>query len=301
MANESETVDKTSPRHAFQAETRQLLDIVIHSLYSNKEIFLRELISNASDALDRLRFDALTEPALIEDGEVLEIRIDADAEARTLSISDNGVGMSRDEVIENLGTIAKSGTREMLRQAQDAGGDASQLGALIGQFGVGFYSTFMVADEVTVVTRRAGEERATRWQSSGDGEYTLEEDRRFLRGTTITLKLKPVDEDHGIEDYTDSQVLDAVILVDRFELQGDGPAKKSTSSSRVYSPDTSVSPSPRRPTCLVGDHDVGRPTPAGPIRAPAGRLDNISRSRLRDRAGFSITSSRSMPMPTRSR
>ena len=145
-----------SSTHAFRAETRQLLDIVIHSLYSNKEIFLRELISNASDALDRLRLEALTHSDLYDTGEILEIRLDTDTAARTLSISDNGIGMSRQEVVENLGTIAKSGTREVLRSLEAAGGQAGDhVARLIGQFGVGFYSAFMVAKEVVVTSRRA--------------------------------------------------------------------------------------------------------------------------------------------------
>ena len=194
----------------FQAETRQLLDIVIHSLYSNKEIFLRELISNSSDALDRLRFEALTEPELMDAKEQLEIRLEADAEARTLTIADNGIGMSRDEVIANIGTIAKSGTRELMTKIKESK-TADGIEQLIGQFGVGFYSAFMVADKVTLVTRRAGQEKATRWQSTGDGSYTLADDHRFMRGTTITLELKPVDTDHGIDDYTDFHTLQRTV------------------------------------------------------------------------------------------
>ncbi|MEM8961198.1 MAG: molecular chaperone HtpG [Acidobacteriota bacterium] len=198
---------------AFQAETRQLLDIVIHSLYSNKEIFLRELISNSSDALDRLRFEALTHPEVMEKDEVLEIRLEADADAHTLSIIDNGIGMSRDEVIENLGTIAKSGTRELMSKLEEQPADSSpeQVASLIGQFGVGFYSAFMVADRVTVVTRRQGEEVATRWDSEGGGEYEVTDDHRFARGTTVTLHLKPVDEEHGLENFTDFFVIQRIV------------------------------------------------------------------------------------------
>ena len=203
----------------FQAETRQLLDIVIHSLYSNKEIFLRELISNASDALDRLRFEALTTPELMDAGDMLEIRLETDSGARTLTIADNGIGMSRDEVISNIGTIAKSGTRELIEKIKESksagpaeGGPVdSSIEQLIGQFGVGFYSAFMVADKVTLVTRRAGEEKATRWESAGDGRYTLDDDHRFMRGTTIMLELKPVDTDHGIDDYTDFHTLERIV------------------------------------------------------------------------------------------
>ena len=194
----------------FQAETRQLLDIVIHSLYSNKEIFLRELISNASDATDRLRFEALTNPELVKADENLEIRIEPDKESRTLKISDNGIGMSRDEVIENIGTIAKSGTRELLQQAKE-GQSGEALAQLIGQFGVGFYSAFMVADRVVLITRRAGEKTATRWESRGDGNYTLTDDHRFTRGTSVILHLKPVDQENGVEDFTDQPVLERIV------------------------------------------------------------------------------------------
>jgi len=197
--------------HEFRAETRQLLDIVIHSLYSNREIFLRELVSNASDALDRLRFEALTHEGLLEDGEVLEIQIDSDSEARTLTIADNGIGMSRVEVVDNLGVIAKSGTRQALQDIEAAGDSPAALAQLIGQFGVGFYSSFMVADRVDVVTRRAGETTATRWTSTGDGKYEIADASRFLRGTTITLHLKPVDEEQGIEDFTRFEVLQRIV------------------------------------------------------------------------------------------
>jgi molecular chaperone HtpG len=196
----------------FQAQTRQLLDIVIHSLYSNKEIFLRELISNASDALDRLRFEALTDPKLMDGAEVLEIRLETDPEKRVLTVADNGIGMTRDEVVENLGTIAKSGTRELVESAARAeAGGKSGLDELIGQFGVGFYSAFMVADRVTVVTRRAGDEVATRWESTGEGEYTISDDRRFMRGTSVSLHLAPADPEHGLDDFTDPRVLERLV------------------------------------------------------------------------------------------
>ena len=202
-------------QHQFQAETRQLLDIVIHSLYSNKEIFLRELISNASDALDRLRYEALEaassgEGDLMDEGETLGIRLDADSDARTLTISDNGIGMSHDEVVANIGTIAKSGTRELMAQIKEAK-SAEATAELIGQFGVGFYSAFMVANEVELVTRRAGSDDAWRWKSTGDGAYTLEKADKADRGTTITLTLKPVDEENGLEDFTDTHVLRGIV------------------------------------------------------------------------------------------
>jgi molecular chaperone HtpG len=193
----------------FQAETTRLLDLMIHSLYTNKEIFLRELISNSSDAIDRLRFEALTNPELITN-ERFEIRLEADQSAKTLTISDNGIGMGRDEVIHNIGTIAKSGTRE-LRERMKMGQSNEILAELIGQFGVGFYSSFMVADKVTLVTRRAGEATATRWESSGDGHYTLSAAEMDGNGTSITLHLKPADPEGGLEDYTDKWILSRVI------------------------------------------------------------------------------------------
>jgi molecular chaperone HtpG len=173
----------------FQTEVRQLLKLMIHSLYSNKEIFLRELISNASDAADKLRFEALAEPELLGDETELTISIAFNKEANTLSISDNGIGMSRDELVDNLGTIARSGTAEFLGQMT---GDQQKDAQLIGQFGVGFYSAFIVADEVTVETRRAGleESAGVRWQSDGQGEFTIEAIERAARGTTVTLQLK---------------------------------------------------------------------------------------------------------------
>src|SRR5215471_6215738 len=164
--------------YQFQAEARQVLDLMIHSLYTNKEIFLRELISNASDALDRLRFEALSKPELIGPDDKLEIWVETDPEARTLTISDNGIGMSRDEVIANIGTIAKSGTRELLQTLRERQ-SPDTMATLIGQFGVGFYSAFMVADRVSLLTRRAGEDSATKWESSGDGTFTVTHASKF--------------------------------------------------------------------------------------------------------------------------
>jgi molecular chaperone HtpG len=194
----------------FQAETKHLLDLMIHSLYTTKDIFLRELISNASDALDRLRFEALTRVELLDNDEKLEIRLETDRLARTLTIHDNGIGMSREEVITNIGTIAKSGTRE-LREKLRQGVSGEQVAELIGQFGVGFYSAFMVAERVTLVTRRAGEETATRWESTGDGQYTLSDATRANHGTSITLQLKTPDPENGVEDYTDKWVLSRIV------------------------------------------------------------------------------------------
>ena len=182
----------------FQTEVKQLLHLMIHSLYSNKEIFLRELISNASDAADKLRFEALSKPDLLGSDTELKIRIAFDKSARTITISDNGIGMSRDEVIANVGTIAKSGTREFF---QSLSGDQARDANLIGQFGVGFYSAFIVADRVTLVTRRAGvpADQGVRWESEGAGEYTVEATEKASRGTDITLHLRE-GEDEFLED-----------------------------------------------------------------------------------------------------
>src|ERR1043165_4124789 len=163
-------MSQSPARHEFQAEVKQLLDLMIHSLYSDRDIFLRELISHASDALDNVRFEQLTKGELGAAGEP-GIRLELDREARTLSVSDNGIGMSRDEVIRNIGTIARSGTKEFAGAL--AHSTTKDIPALIGQFGVGFYSAFMVADRIALVTRRAGEATATRWESSGGGAYTV--------------------------------------------------------------------------------------------------------------------------------
>ena len=173
------TTETAKETLGFQTEVRQLLDLMIHSLYGNKEIFLRELVSNASDAADKLRFEALSDGDLYEGDGDLQIRIDTDSEARTVTITDNGIGMSRDEVVENLGTIARSGTKQFF---QALTGDQAKDAQLIGQFGVGFYSSFMIADKVTVTTRRAGAARteAVQWESAGEGEYTIETVDRAL-------------------------------------------------------------------------------------------------------------------------
>ncbi|MCB5195603.1 molecular chaperone HtpG [Deefgea salmonis] len=176
----------------FQAEVKQLLQLMIHSLYSNKEIFLRELVSNASDACDKLRFEAINNDSLFGNDPELKIHVSFDADAKTITISDSGIGMSRDEVIQNIGTIARSGTKEFFSQLS---GDAQKDAHLIGQFGVGFYSAFIIADKVTLTTRRAGEATATQWESKGDGEFTLETVEKASRGTTIVLHLKEGEEE----------------------------------------------------------------------------------------------------------
>ncbi len=188
----------------FQAEARQLLDLMVHSVYSNKDAFLRELISNASDALDKLRLEAFRNKDLAVDTSDLHIEIDVDKAARTLTVRDNGIGMSRDEVVDLIGTLAKSGTAELRQQLREAkNAEASE--ELIGQFGIGFYSVFMVADRVEMVTHKAGQSEAIRWESSGDGTYTIEAvepGEQAQPGTSITLHLKPEDAEDELHDYT---------------------------------------------------------------------------------------------------
>ena len=181
----------------FQAEVKQLLQLMIHSLYSNKEIVLRELISNASDAADKLRFEAIANGALYDGDSELKIRIAFNKEARTVTISDNGIGMSRDEVIANIGTIAKSGTKEFFNALS---GDQAKDANLIGQFGVGFYSAFIIADKVSLTTRRAGETAAVRWESAGEGDFTLEVADKATRGTEVVLHLRD-GEDEFLNDW----------------------------------------------------------------------------------------------------
>ncbi len=211
------TVEAHKETLGFQAEARQLLKLMIHSLYSNKEIFLRELISNAADAADKLRFEALSDSALYEDDSELKIRVSYDKEARTITVQDNGIGMSREEVIENIGTIAKSGTQQFLESLT---GDQAKDAKLIGQFGVGFYSAFIVADKVTLTTRRAGmgPEHGVRWESSGEGEFTVETVEKPDRGTEIVLHLREGEDEfldgfrlrniiHKYSDHIDIPIL----------------------------------------------------------------------------------------------
>jgi molecular chaperone HtpG len=194
----------------FEAETGRLLDLVVHSLYTNRDVFLRELVSNASDALDRLRFEALTRPELWPDGDRLEITVEVDVTAKTVTVRDNGIGMSRSEVIDQIGTIARSGTRTLLEQINARDQAQADL-TLIGRFGVGFYSSFMVAERVVLTTRRADEGHGTRWESSGDVDYTIDDAGAIARGTAVTLYLRPVEPETGTEDYTDRWVLSRIV------------------------------------------------------------------------------------------
>jgi molecular chaperone HtpG len=191
----------------FQSEARQLLQLMIHSVYSNKDTFLRELVSNASDALDKLRLEAYQDKDLDVDTSDLHVELSTDRVARTLTVRDNGIGMTRDEVISLIGTIAKSGTAEFLRKLKDS----KQQEDLIGQFGVGFYSSFMVADKVTLVTRRAGTAEGVRWESTGEGTYTVEPAEDAPQGTSVTLHLKPEDTEDRLFDYTDPAKLTEIV------------------------------------------------------------------------------------------
>ncbi len=195
-------------RYQFQAESRELLDLMVHAIYSQKEVFLRELLSNASDALDKLRLLSLTNAAGVPEGHVFEIRIDTDPEKRLLIIEDSGIGMNHDELVNNLGTIAHSGTKEFIQQLKEKNASTAEL---IGQFGVGFYSVFMVAEKVEVYTRKAGETQAYHWVSDGKGEFTIEPTEKDTIGTRIVIHLKPVDEENGIEDFTSEEVIRRIV------------------------------------------------------------------------------------------
>jgi molecular chaperone HtpG len=225
---------------SFQSEGKQLLDLMIHSVYSHKEIFLRELISNASDGLDKLRVASLTDEGLRAFFADPHIRLAADGEARTLSVSDNGIGMNRDDLVAYLGTIAKSGTKEFLRRLTES---AEPLTAeLIGQFGVGFYASFMVADVVEVLTRKAGDGQAWLWRSSGDGTYTIEEADRDGQGTTVTLHLKaPGQEVDEEEDFTDPLTIRSIVrrysdfVAYPIRMKGDGGDEVLNSMKAIWS------------------------------------------------------------------
>lgn len=195
--------------HEFKTEIRQLLNIIVHSLYSNREIFLRELISNSSDAIDKLKFKLQTEPDILDEDTEFKIKIDVDKEKRTLTVSDNGIGMTKDELIENLGTIAKSGTAAFLKAMKQSQASVGLSPEFIGQFGVGFYSSFIVADKVSVITRAAGEETAVKWESTGEGEFFMEDIEKPELGTDVILHLKPADGDE--DDFTDEWVLRRII------------------------------------------------------------------------------------------
>ncbi|MBF0220448.1 MAG: molecular chaperone HtpG [Gammaproteobacteria bacterium] len=222
------SVDTHKETRGFETEVKQLLHLMIHSLYSNKEIFLRELISNASDACDKLRFEALGDDALYESDNQLKIRVDFDKDGKTVTITDNGIGMSRDEVVANLGTIARSGTQAFM---QSLSGDQKKDAHLIGQFGVGFYSSFIVADKVSVETRRAGltAEHGVRWESGGEGDYTIENIERSQRGSTITLHLREDSSEFAdgwrlrsiIRKYSDHITLPIVMAKDVMPMDED--------------------------------------------------------------------------------
>lgn len=194
----------------FKTEIQQLLNIIINSLYSHKDIFLRELISNASDAIDKLRFKSQTEPDILGDDADFKIRIIADKDKNTLEVSDNGIGMSYDEVLENIGTIAKSGTADFLKALDQSKTREDVLTPeLIGQFGVGFYSSFIVAEKVELITRAAGSDQAVRWESAGDGSFTVEETVKDSRGTRVILHLKQTEKDE--ENFTEEWTIRNII------------------------------------------------------------------------------------------
>jgi len=221
-ANEATISEKETL--GFQTEVKQLLHLMIHSLYGNKEIFLRELISNSSDAVDKLRFESLSDDSLLENDAELNIRVDFDKDASTLTISDNGIGMTREEVITNLGTIAKSGTADFLKSLS---GDEKKDSKLIGQFGMGFYSAFVVADKVTVKTRKAGSDKAVCWESEADGDFTVEDIEKSSRGTEITLHLREEEIEFAdawrlksiIKKYSDHIDTPVIMLTEKPQLE----------------------------------------------------------------------------------
>ncbi len=194
----------------FQSEARQLLQLMIHSIYSNKDTFLRELVSNASDALDKLRLEAFRDKELQADTDDLHIEIETDSENRTLTVRDNGIGMSRDDVVALIGTIAKSGTAEFLKKLKETK-DSAASQDLIGQFGIGFYASFMVADKVTLLTRRAGSDEGVRWESEGEGTYTIETVPDLPQGTSVVLHLKPEDAEDQLFDYTSATKIKQIV------------------------------------------------------------------------------------------
>ena len=237
--SETTTQDKPAEqKHAFQAEVAKLLDLVVHSLYSNTEIFLRELISNSSDACDRLRYAAIAEPKLLDDGgSTFEVHLSVDKTLKTLTVADNGIGMSRDELIANLGTIAKSGTSEFLKSLS---GDKTKDVSLIGQFGVGFYSSFMVADKVEVTSRKAGEAHGWLWTSDGKGAFTVAEAKDAGRGTKIVLSIKKDAEDflepsrirRIVKTYSDHVAIP--VILDAIEGEKDSKAETINAASALW-------------------------------------------------------------------
>ena len=244
----------------FQAEARQLLDLMVHSVYSDKDSFLRELISNASDALDKLRIEAFRNKDLDPDNTLtsdLHIEIEVDNDARTLTVRDNGIGMTRAEVIDLIGTLAKSGTAELRQQLRDAKSTGVSE-ELIGQFGIGFYSTFMVADKVELLTHKAGDSEAIKWESSGDGTYTIATVDGAPQGTSVTLHLKPVDAEDALHDYTSEWKLrtlvkkysDFIAWPIRMEVEKTTPAKMAATTpspgkSRRSTPVRRCGPGPK--------------------------------------------------------
>ena len=239
MSSETPISSKAETR-GFETEAKQLLHLMIHSLYSNKEVFLRELISNASDAADKLRFEALSKPELLDQESELKIQLDFDSKKRTITISDNGIGMTRDEVITNLGTIAKSGTAQFL---ESLSGDQKKDSQLIGQFGVGFYSAFIVADEVEVLTRKAGTsaDEATLWKSRGEAEYSIEPAQKEERGTVVTLHLKKDAKEfaehyrihHIVKKYAD-HISIPVMMVKQNYSESEEPGKSKNEMAKEY-------------------------------------------------------------------
>jgi molecular chaperone HtpG len=284
----------------FQAEVKQLLQLMIHSLYSNKEIFLRELVSNASDACDKLRFAAIAQPELLEGHAELGIGIEIDKAARTLTVSDNGIGMSRDEAIEHLGTIARSGTREFFARLT---GDQQKDAQLIGQFGVGFYSSFIVADRVTVVTRRAGQpaETAVRWESDGGGEFTIEPAERAESGTDVTLQLREGEDElleterlrHIVTRYSDHISLPIRMRTETWDAEakamkpGEAPEVVNQASALWARSKSEISDEQYRAFYKHVSHDFGEPL-AWTHNRVEGRNEYIQLLYLPERAPFDL-------------
>jgi len=284
----------------FQAEVKQLLQLMIHSLYSNKEIFLRELVSNASDACDKLRFEAIAHPELLEGHAELGIDIEFNKDARTVTVSDNGIGMSREDAVDQLGTIARSGTREFFASLT---GDQQQDAQLIGQFGVGFYSSFIVADRVTVVTRRAGSpaDGAVRWESDGGGEFTVEPAERSESGTEVTLHLREGEDDllagerlrHIVTRYSDHISLPIRMRTESWDAEtkamklGDTPEIVNQASALWARPKSEISDEQYNAFYKHVSHDFGEPL-AWTHNRVEGRSEYIQLLYLPERAPFDL-------------